>query len=442
MTAERSGDEESRWSQRQGGERSEEDRVAAASEFDVERSQGAPAFDDAELEELIAEAGGGGEEDEEDEEDYYNEEPDELDEEGVPFDDYAFIEKICKEGYYTEEEARELVLERRHWPEWSYLRLDEEERIAGKRALVTGGAGFIGSHVAELLLERGYRVLVVDDLSSGRIENVPDGAMFEKMNLVDDVRAFQLAYHFCPDYVFHLAAQASVTVSVQSPFMDFFPNVVGTFNVLEGARSRNSRFVFASTGGALYGEDAPLPTNEDFPPDPLSPYGIGKLCCEIYTTHWARLYECPNTVLRLANVYGPRQNPHGEAGVVAIFSQALRNGEAPRIYGDGEQTRDYIHVRDVAAAFVAAAERPSPGVYNVGTGVQTSVNRLWELLQGVSGRSVTAQHMPPRMGELRRSALDATRMREAFGWEPKVGLEEGLAETYAYYTGGLPSAGR
>lgn len=362
----------------------------------------------------------------------------EADAESREGEELDFIETIAQEGYFSEEELGELVRERPQWPQWSYLRLDQEQRRAGRRALVTGGAGFIGSHVAELLLERGYRVLVVDDLSSGLIENVPEGAHFEEINIVDEVRIYDAIYHFCPDCIFHLAAQASVTVSVQNPYMDFYPNVAGTFNVLESARSRKARLVFASTGGALYGEEAPLPTDEDFPPDPLSPYGIAKLCCEIYLTRWNRLYGCQNTVLRLANVYGPRQNPHGEAGVVAIFSNALHNGLTPRIYGDGEQTRDYIHVRDVAEAFIAAAERTSPGIYNVGTGVQTSVKQLLEVLQGAAASSARAEYLPPRLGELRRSALDAARMRETFGWEPKVGLEEGLAQTFAHYAGGLP----
>src|SRR5829696_2847227 len=303
------------------------------------------------------------------------------------------------------------------------------------RAVVTGGAGFIGSHVADALLERGDDVLVVDDLSSGRRELVPEAAAFEQIDIVDAEALAAAVDGFGPDLVCHLAAQASVTVSVERPQYDCSVNVAGTLNVCESARRHDAPVVFASTGGALYGDDAPLPTPETFEPEPLSPYGASKRAGEAYVTTWARLHGAPNVVLRLGNVYGPRQNPHGEAGVVAIFSEKLLAEEPPALRGDGAPTRDYVHVSDVAKAFVLAADGGKSGVYNVGTGVTTSTARLLEILQDAAGTSVSPRRVPLQAGELRASRLDASRIERNLGWRSTVDVETGLRETFDWYAG-------
>jgi UDP-glucose 4-epimerase len=300
------------------------------------------------------------------------------------------------------------------------------------RVLVTGGAGFIGSHVADAFLARGDDVLVVDDLSTGQKTNVPDGAAFEQIDIADG-NALEHAFEFDPELVSHLAAQASVTVSVENPLLDCTSNVMGTLNVLEAARKRGAPVVFASTGGALYGDGAPLPTPEDFPPRPLSPYGASKLASEAYVATWARLYGVPNVVLRLGNVYGPRQNPHGEAGVVAIFGGRLLNGEQPSLRGEGKPTRDYVYVADIASAFVAAAGGGRAGTYNVGTGRQTSTARLLALLQEATGTATEPQQVELQPGELQASALDASLIERELGWRPSVELEEGLRKTLDWY---------
>jgi UDP-glucose 4-epimerase len=306
------------------------------------------------------------------------------------------------------------------------------------RAVVTGGAGFIGSHVAEAFLERGYDVAVVDDLSAGRESNVPEGAELARVDITDlDAlgEAFDGANIVC-----HLAAQASVTVSVERPDYDCDVNVHGTLNVCEVARRGEAPVVYASTGGALYGDDAPLPTNEAFLPQPLAPYGASKLAGEAYVQTWARLHGIPNVVLRLGNVYGPRQNPHGEAGVVAIFSEKLIEGEVPTLRGEGKPTRDYVHVSDVARAFVLAAEAGKAGAFNVGTGVQTSTARLLEILQDAAGTAIEPRQEELKEGELRASALDASRIERELGWNPTVEVADGLRDTFAWYRASAAAA--
>ena len=300
------------------------------------------------------------------------------------------------------------------------------------RVLVTGGAGFIGSHVADAFLARGDDVLIVDDLSTGQKTNVPEGATFEQVDIADG-NALELGFASDPELVCHLAAQASVTVSVENPVLDCTSNVVGTLNVLEAARKRGAPVVFASTGGVLYGDGAPLPTPEDFSARPLSPYGASKLAGEAYVATWARLYGVPNVVLRLGNVYGPRQNPHGEAGVVAIFSGRLLDGEQPSLRGEGKPTRDYVYVADVASAFVAAAGGGRAGTYNVGTGRQTSTARLLDLLQEATGSASEPQQVALQPGELQASALDVSLIERDLGWRPAVELEEGLRTTLDWY---------
>ena len=304
-----------------------------------------------------------------------------------------------------------------------------------KRVLVTGGAGFIGSHVVDAFVARGYAVAAVDDLSTGKREHVTGDAQLEVVDITDAAALGETFDGFGPTVVCHLAAQASVTVSVDRPEHDLDVNVRGTLNVCAAAKAAGAPVVYASTGGALYGNDSPIPTAETFAPEPLSPYGASKFAGEAYVTTWGRLYELPNVVLRLGNVYGPRQNPHGEAGVVAIFSERLLGGERPRVYGEGHPTRDYVHVADIAKAFVLSAESGRPGTFNVGSGRETTVNELLGVLQDAAGTSLEPEFAPLRPGELRRSALDSTRIAEALGWRAEADLADGLAETFRSYAG-------
>jgi UDP-glucose 4-epimerase len=299
------------------------------------------------------------------------------------------------------------------------------------RAIVTGGAGFIGSHVVEALLARGDDVTVLDDLSSGRRENVPEGARL----VVADIReGLETAFGEArPEVCFHLAAQVDVRVSVERPAHDAGVNVLGTIAVLEAARRHGTQVVFSSTGGAIYGE-CDGPAAEDAQRRPLAPYGVSKLAGEEYLAAYNRLYESGHVSLRYGNVYGPRQDPHGEAGVVAIFLGRLAAGEAPRIFGDGRQTRDYIYAGDVAAATLAAAGRDG-GVFNVGTGIETSVLELYDGCRRVAGSSLEAEQAPARLGELQRSVLDVALAERELGWRAEVPLEEGLRRTWEWFAG-------
>lgn len=294
--------------------------------------------------------------------------------------------------------------------------------------IVTGGAGFVGSHVAEALLERGDEVHAIDDLSSGRRENLPPGAALH----VADVREplDRLFAQIAPAAVLHLAAQIDVRVSVADPIHDATANVIGTLRVIEAARAHDARVVLASTGGAIYGECSE-PAAEDAPRRPLAPYGTSKLAAEEYLATWNRLYGTTHVALRLGNVYGPRQDPHGEAGVVAIFLSRLRDGEPATIFGDGSQTRDYVYAGDVARAFVAALEGPG-GVFNVGTGSETSVLELYERCRAAAGSDAEPVFAAPRLGELQRSVLDTTRSAEALGWRAQASMDDGLRATWEW----------
>jgi UDP-glucose 4-epimerase len=308
---------------------------------------------------------------------------------------------------------------------------------ANRTAIVTGGAGFIGSHLVDALLGAGRRVVVVDDLSNGRAEAVASEASFEVLDISDKARVDRLVDDVRPSAIFHLAAQASVTRSVADPVRDCVVNVEGTLNVVEAATRHAVPVVFASTGGALYGDDAPMPTPEDTPPAPLSPYGASKLAAEAYVRTYGRAQGLPHTVARLANVYGPRQSPHGEAGVVAIFAHRLWQGERPTVYGFGRPTRDYVHVHDVVRAMLAA--EGTPGVFNVSTGRETDVLTVLGELQKAACTSVEPKLEPLRAGELQRSCMDPDRARRELGWTSTIELSEGLRSTYAALTGDFES---
>jgi len=305
------------------------------------------------------------------------------------------------------------------------------------RVLLTGGAGFIGSHVAEHLLARGHEVIVVDDLSSGKRENVPEGVRFFE----EDIRSGceEVFQEFRPEVLCHQAAQMDVRRSVREPDFDADVNVLGTIRLLQySVHYGVARVIFASSGGAVYGEQDEFPASEDDPQFPVSPYGVSKLAAERYLHYYHAQYGISYAALRYANVYGPRQDPHGEAGVVAIFSGNLAAQKVSTINGTGEQTRDYVYVGDVARANVVALEGDPPsGACNVGTAIETDVNQLYEILQRKSGKNLPAQHGPGKPGEQLRSSIEAARAGRVFGWRPEMELAEGLEETLRFFGASL-----
>jgi UDP-glucose 4-epimerase len=295
-------------------------------------------------------------------------------------------------------------------------------------AIVTGGAGFIGSHLVDALLASGHHVTVIDDLSSGDAARVAREADLRRLDIVDKPALDAVMDEVAPQAIYHLAAQASVVASVENPARDCQVNVEGTLNVVEGARRLGVPVVFTSTGGALYGDQAPMPTTEDQIPAPLSPYGASKWAAEAYVKTWSLSSGVPHAVCRLGNVYGPRQNPHGEAGVVAIFAHHLYTGQPPTLYGHGRPTRDYIYVGDVVSALLAASGKA--GTYNIATAVETDVSTIWKRLSEAAGKQIEPKLADLRPGELQHSRLDNSRAERELGWRPQVPIAEGLRLTY------------
>jgi UDP-glucose 4-epimerase len=296
------------------------------------------------------------------------------------------------------------------------------------RALVTGGAGFIGSHVADALLARGDEVHVLDNLTTGKRDKVPAGASFAEGDIrTDSGEVFERAR---PEVCFHLAAQADVNTSVERPDYDADVNVVGTVRLLEAAREHGTQVVFTSTGGAMYGEcDGPAPETAER--NPISPYGISKLAGEEYLAGWNRLHGTHHVSLRLGNVYGARQEAGLEGGVIAIFLERMAAGQPTLIYGDGEQSRDFVYVGDVVRALIAAVGRTG-GVYNIGTGTETTVTTVHELCRRVTGVDDEPEYGPARAGDVRRSVIDAGLAKREFGWQAETDLEQGLRETWEW----------
>lgn len=312
----------------------------------------------------------------------------------------------------------------------------------GTHALVTGGAGFIGSNLVDRLLGDGYAVEVVDDLSRGSLTNLAQAA--DRVALHEmDVRSPDLRAVFAsarPEIVMHLAAQIDVRVSVADPGLDADINILGSLNVLEHAREIGARKVLvASSGGCIYGEDQLLPIPESAVGVPASPYGISKKVLGDYLAFYRSVHGMDSAIMALSNVYGPRQDPHGEAGVVAIFLKAMLEDRPTTIYGDGSQTRDFVYVGDVADAFARAIEAGA-GIYNIGTGVETSVLELWRACAAATGYEGEPRFAPARAGELARNALDSTRARTELGWRPQVDLQDGIARTAEFIAGTLSSA--
>jgi UDP-glucose 4-epimerase len=306
------------------------------------------------------------------------------------------------------------------------------------RILVTGGAGFIGSHVCDAFLARSNEVRVIDDLSRGQVGRVPEGVEIYKSSILDAPALSALVVEFRPELICHLAAQVDVRVSVEFPSKDAEANVIGMINVLDAARLVGARVIFSSTGGAIYGEDAQIPSPEDTLPAPSSPYGVGKYCAEQYIGLYNRLFGSAHAILRFANVYGPRQGGSGEGGVVSIFCANGIHGKSLTVYGDGQQTRDYVYVGDVVAAFLAAADHGRAGIWNIGSGTEVTVLDLAALVTGLTGNRSQLVFAPARTGELLRSALACERAERDLGWRPVTSLADGLRAVVGWFEAGIP----
>ena len=302
------------------------------------------------------------------------------------------------------------------------------------RILVTGGAGFIGSHIVDSYIKKGHEVSVIDNLSTGDRKNLNPAAKFYQADIRDDLSA--LIKEIKPEVINHHAAQIDVRVSVSNPIFDAGTNIIGTLNVIEaGLKNGLKKFIFASTGGAIYGEQDYFPADELHPTKPLSPYGVAKLTCEKYLYYYKHNFGLDYIALRYANVYGPRQNPFGEAGVVAILTHKLIRGEQPVINGDGLQTRDYVYVNDVVKANIKALGTEFTGELNISTGIETSVNELFNGLKAISAGKITPSHGPAKKGEQQRSCLSYKKAEDILNWAPETSVDEGLRKTFEWFAG-------
>jgi UDP-glucose 4-epimerase len=306
------------------------------------------------------------------------------------------------------------------------------------RALVTGGAGFIGSHLVDRLLTDGHHVAVLDDLSTGHRDRIPRDVALHVVDVVNAPEVTDVVTGYQPEVIYHLAAQISVRYSVTDPVADATTNILGTMNLLNVAHVTGARLVLASTGGAMYGDGVPLPTPETCLPGTQAPYGVAKYCAEQYLMLFNRLYAGRHVALRLGNVYGPRQDPHGEAGVVAIFCGQVACGDTPTIYGDGKQTRDYIYVADVVDAFIAATHYAGDeAVFNIGTGNATAVGDLLGVINAAAGTMIEPRFAPARAGEWRHGALDSAHAAAELDWTASTSIVDGIRQTYQQLTGTL-----
>ena len=307
------------------------------------------------------------------------------------------------------------------------------------KILVTGGAGFIGSHIVDAYIKAGHSVVVIDDLSMGNLNNLNPAAKFYKLDIRDE-KLKEIFHQENFDVVNHHAAQMDVRKSVEDPIFDASVNILGVLNILENCRIyRINKFIFSSTGGAIYGEQEYFPADENHPLNPLSPYGITKLATEKYLYYYKQVFGIHYIILRYANVYGPRQNPHGEAGVVAIFTKKMLDNDQPYINGDGTQTRDYVYVQDVVNANIYALNYNDSDIFNIGTGIETDVNTLFYRLREYTKSNCKELHNPPKKGEQLRSVLSYKKASTKLGWEPKITLEEGLKLTVDYFKSKLSS---
>lgn len=307
------------------------------------------------------------------------------------------------------------------------------------RILVTGGAGFIGSHIVDALIDRGHRVTVLDNLSSGQEENLNRRAKFIKGDITSQKKLESVFKRVQPEVIFHLAAQINLRASVENPVLDAECNIIGSLRLIDMASKTGvKKFIFASTGGAMFGNDALYPAREDQPIAPLSPYGLAKASIEEYLRFYHRAKGLPYIILRYSNVYGPRQNPHGEAGVIAIFTSAILESGQPlikaMIYGDGEQTRDYVYVGDVAKANLAALDSElTEGTFHIGTGKETTVNEIFRLINWQFGKGYEVSHGPQKEGDVQRSVLDIAKAEQSLGWKPEVSITEGITATTTWF---------
>lgn len=301
------------------------------------------------------------------------------------------------------------------------------------KILVTGGAGFIGSHLVDRLIKEGHRVSVIDNLSTGKEENINPKAKFYKIDICDP-EISQIFEKEKPEIVFHYAAQIDLRESVEDPIKNAQINILGTLNILENCKkSKIKKFIFASTGGAMYGEAEIIPTPETYPEFPLSPYGIEKLTIEKYLNYYSKVFGLPFISLRLANIYGPRQNSKGEAGVVAIFCDKMLSGEQPIIYGDGNRTRDFVFVDDVVDANILAMEKGRVGIFNIGTAKETNINTIFKKLKELTTSNCKEIHGPAKPGEQKRSCLDFAKAKKELNWQPQFNLDEGLKKTVEWF---------